>query len=126
LDGQAPFDVGAIPPYATVTSSGLATCVVRPGSGSIHPTPDDQVEVKYAGWTTDGMIFGTNEHRVPSRSPPRLPDMPGWTEGVGLMVEGEVRRLWIPERLANQGRAGHPAGMLVFDIELIRISQASP
>ena len=45
----------------------------------------------------------------------------GWTEGVQMMVEGEKLRFWIPESLAYQGQAGQPAGMLVFDIELIRI-----
>ena len=45
----------------------------------------------------------------------------GWTEGVQLMVEGEIRRLWIPEKLAYQGQPGAPKGMLVFDVELIRI-----
>jgi FKBP-type peptidyl-prolyl cis-trans isomerase len=37
------------------------------------------------------------------------------------MVEGEKRRFWIPESLAYQGQPGAPAGMLVFDVELIRI-----
>jgi peptidylprolyl isomerase len=45
----------------------------------------------------------------------------GWTEGVQLMVEGERRRLWIPEKLAYKGMPGAPAGMLVFDVELIAI-----
>jgi FKBP-type peptidyl-prolyl cis-trans isomerase len=45
----------------------------------------------------------------------------GWTEGLQLMVEGEKRRLWIPESLAYQGRPGRPAGMLVFDVELLNI-----
>jgi peptidylprolyl isomerase len=46
----------------------------------------------------------------------------GWTEGVQLMVEGEKTRFWIPEPLAYGGRRD-PRGMLVFDIELIRISK---
>ena len=45
----------------------------------------------------------------------------GWTEGVQMMVEGEKRRFWIPGRLAYDGVPGRPQGMLVFDIELIRI-----
>jgi peptidylprolyl isomerase len=45
----------------------------------------------------------------------------GWTEGLQMMVEGEKRRLWVPESLAYQGQSGHPAGMLVFDVELIKI-----
>jgi len=46
--------------------------------------------------------------------------IPGWTEGIQLMVEGEKVRFWIPENLAYQGKQA-PYGMLVFDVELIRI-----
>jgi hypothetical protein len=35
------------------------------------------------------------------------------------MVENEQARLWIPEALAYEGKSGPPAGMLVFDIELL-------
>ena len=49
--------------------------------------------------------------------------IPGWTEGVQLMVEGEKARFWIPEDLAYKGQPGAPAGMLVFDIELISIGK---
>ena len=45
----------------------------------------------------------------------------GWTEGVPLMVEGERTRFWVPENLAYGGKGDGPRGMLVFDIELIRI-----
>jgi FKBP-type peptidyl-prolyl cis-trans isomerase len=45
----------------------------------------------------------------------------GWTEGVQLMVTGEKRRLWIPEELAYKGQRGRPMGMLVFDVELLKI-----
>jgi len=37
-----------------------------------------------------------------------------------LMVVGEKRRLWIPEPLAYKGQR-EPKGMLVFDVELIKI-----
>ena len=46
--------------------------------------------------------------------------IPGWTEGVQLMVVGEKRRFWIPEELAYKGKPG-PQGTLVFDVELIDI-----
>ena len=45
----------------------------------------------------------------------------GWTEGVQLMVEGEKRRFWIPVELAYKNAPGKPAGMLVFDVELLEI-----
>jgi peptidylprolyl isomerase len=38
------------------------------------------------------------------------------------MVEGEKTRFWIPERLAYKGQSA-PYGVLVFDIELIKIDQ---
>ena len=44
----------------------------------------------------------------------------GWTEGVQLMVEGEKTRFWIPEPLAYRGQRA-PYGMLVFDIELLKV-----
>jgi peptidylprolyl isomerase len=44
----------------------------------------------------------------------------GWTEGVQLMVEGEKVRFWVPENLAYKGQRP-PLGMLVFDVELIKI-----
>ena len=56
--------------------------------------------------------------------------IPGWTEGVALMVVGEKRRFWIPGKLAygdKPTRPGAPAGTLVFDVELIDIQKpASP
>ncbi len=45
--------------------------------------------------------------------------IPGWTEGLQLMVVGEKRRFWIPEDLAYKGQAGAPQGTLVFDVELV-------
>jgi len=42
------------------------------------------------------------------------------------MVVGEKRRLWIPEALAYKGQAGRPAGMLVFDVELIDMPNRAP
>ena len=49
--------------------------------------------------------------------------IPGWTEGLQLMVEGEKRRFWIPVDLAYKGQPGAPAGMLVFDVELLKITK---
>ena len=37
-----------------------------------------------------------------------------------MMVVGEKRRFWIPAALAYEGNDA-PQGMLVFDIELIKI-----
>lgn len=38
-----------------------------------------------------------------------------------MVVEGERWRSWIPESRAYRGEPGKPAGMLVFDVELVGI-----
>ncbi len=119
----APPDVAAIPPSAAVTPSGLASRVLRPGSGTVHPTATSRVRVHYTGWTTDGHMFDSSRTRGEVAEFPLNAVIAGWTEGVQLMVVGEERRLWIPASLAygDSPRAGAPTGMLVFDVELIAI-----
>ncbi len=121
-DIPAPADVAAPPADAEKTPSGLASKVLKAGTGTQKPTAEDSVEVHYTGWTTDGKMFDSSVKRGQTTSFPLNAVIAGWTEGVGLMVEGETRRLWIPEELAYKGRPGRPAGMLVFDVELIKIT----
>jgi peptidylprolyl isomerase len=118
--------VAAPPADAQTTASGLATKVLKPGTGTVHPGPMDKVKVDYTGWTTDGKMFDSS---VAKGKPAVLPldrVIAGWGEGLQLMVKGETRRLWIPEKLAYAGRPGKPAGMLVFDVTLLDILPPPP
>jgi peptidylprolyl isomerase len=117
----APADVAAPPADATTTSSGLASKVLKPGTGTRHPGPTSRVRVHYSGWTTDGKMFDSSVARNEPITFGLNQVIRGWTEGVQAMVEGETRRLWIPEKLAYAGSPGAPKGMLVFDVELIKI-----
>ena len=115
----APEDVAKPPADAVTTASGLASKVLQPGKGTAKPTATDLVTVHYTGWTTDGKMFDSS---VLAGKPVTFPLnrlIKGWGEGVPLMVVGEKRRFWIPQSLAYNGQPGRPAGMLVFDIELI-------
>lgn len=118
---EAPIDVESPPAAAVLTASGLASIVVREGTGDTHPGPRSTVEVHYSGWTVDGELFDSSVSRGESTSFPLNAVIPGWTEGLQLMVEGEVRRFWIPQDIAYGGRPGAPEGMLVFEVELVRI-----
>jgi peptidylprolyl isomerase len=115
----APSDVAAPPSDARRTPSGLAYKVLRPGTGSSRPSKTSRVTVHYTGWTTDGKMFDSSVTRGAPATFGLDEVIAGWTEGVQLMVEGEKTRFWIPQRLAYEGKAGAPAGMLVFDIELL-------
>jgi peptidylprolyl isomerase len=112
--------VKAPPPDATQTGTGLAYKVLQPGTGTHHPTKADTVTVNYTGWTPDGKMFDSTLTRGGPSTFPLDRVIPGWTEGLRLMVEGEKMRLWVPEKLAYQGQQP-PFGPLVFDIELVRI-----
>jgi FKBP-type peptidyl-prolyl cis-trans isomerase len=117
----APADVASPPADAAKTPSGLASKVLKPGTGTRRPTARSRVRVHYSGWTTDGKMFDSSVTRNEPISFGLDQVIPGWTEGLQLMIEGETRRLWIPEKLAYAGAPGAPKGMLVFDVELIRI-----
>jgi peptidylprolyl isomerase len=118
----APPDVAATPADAQKTASGLATKVIQAGKGTAKPGARDMVTVHYSGWTTDGKMFDSSYSRGKPSTFGVGQVIKGWGEGVQLMVVGEKRRLWIPQDLAYRGQPGRPAGMLVFDIELLEIA----
>jgi FKBP-type peptidyl-prolyl cis-trans isomerase len=122
----APDDVAAPPGDAIKTASGLACKVLVAGTGKDHPGPTDKVKVHYTGWTKDGHMFDSSVTRGEPITFPLNGVIPGWTEGVQLMVVGEKRRFWIPAALAygDHARNGAPSGDLVFDIELLDTTPA--
>ncbi len=115
----APADVAAVPADATVTASGLAWKVLKPGTGTLKPTASSRVLAHYTGWTTDGKMFDSSLTSGEPLDYPLRQLIPGWIEGMQLMVVGEKRRLWVPSKLAYDNTPGFPQGMLVFDIELL-------
>jgi peptidylprolyl isomerase len=117
----APADVAAPPADAEKTASGLATKVLQKGKGDKKPTTQEMVVVHYTGWTTDGKVFDSSVSRGKPNTFSVGNLIKGFTEGLQLMSTGEKRRLWIPQELAYRGQPGRPAGMLVFDVELLEI-----
>jgi peptidylprolyl isomerase len=119
---ETPKDVAAPPADAKKTASGLAYKVLKKGTGKDHPTATSRVRVHYTGWTKDGKMFDSSLTRGEPTSFGLNQVIPGWTEGVQLMVAGEKARFWIPGKIAygdEPKRPGSPAGQLTFDIELL-------
>lgn len=115
----APPDVAAAPADAQKTESGLAYRMLKTGAGTAKPSRKSRVTVHYSGWTTDGKLFDSSVMRGQPASFALDEVIEGWTEGVQLLSPGDKARFWIPEKLAYKGQRGMPAGMLVFDVELI-------
>lgn len=121
----APADVAAPPATAKKTATGLSSVVLTPGKGKESPSPSDKVKVHYTGWTKAGAMFDSSVTRGEPATFRVSEVIPGWTEGLQLMVAGEKRRFWIPAALAYGEKPrmmGAPAGDLVFDVELIEIT----
>ncbi len=117
----APPDVSAPAADAIRTPSGLSYKILAGERGGVKPGPTDKVTVHYTGWTTDGQMFDSSRQRGVPATFPLSGVIAGWTEGLQLVGEGQTARFWIPMNLAYHGRPGRPHGMLVFDVELLKV-----
>jgi len=119
-----------------VTDSGLQYMVLEQGpEGGATPVSTDLVVVHYVGTLKDGVEFDSSRARA-SRARDAAASfrlnavIPGWTEGVQLMSEGDRYRFFVPPGLAygeRGGRPGSPIGpndALIFDIELLKVQNA--
>ncbi|MEG3754058.1 FKBP-type peptidyl-prolyl cis-trans isomerase [Psychromonas arctica] len=107
------------------TDSGLQYLILEKGEGTEHPTAKSKVKVHYHGTLIDGTVFDSSVDRGEPISFGLNQVIPGWTEGVQLMVEGDKFRFFIPSRLAygNRSAGKIPAGsLLIFDVELLKIN----
>jgi FKBP-type peptidyl-prolyl cis-trans isomerase len=118
---DAPPDVAAPPADAERSKSGLAWKVLKTSPETEHPKATSTVVVDYTGWTTDGRMFDSSVRTGQAAVLGMDAVIPGWQEGLKLMVPGERRRFWVPAKLAYRGDRKMPQGMLVFDVELVRI-----
>jgi FKBP-type peptidyl-prolyl cis-trans isomerase len=124
FDPTPPRDVDGPPGDATFCDSGLVWQVLAPAEGP-KPSAAASVTVHYSGWTTDGNLFDSSRRRGEPATFPLDGVIKGWTEGLQLMEQGSSARFWVPAELAYglTPSAGRPAGTLVFDVELLSITE---
>jgi FKBP-type peptidyl-prolyl cis-trans isomerase FklB len=107
-----------------VTASGLQYRILETGTGAT-PSPTSTVETHYEGTLIDGTVFDSSYQRGETISFPVNGVIPGWTEALQLMKEGDIWELAIPSELAYgaQGAGGaiEPHSTLKFKIELIAV-----
>jgi len=92
--------------------SGVATKVIRPGSGTRHPTADDGIVLYSQVYDETGKVKARWDGFI--GDPANEETAVGW-ELLQTMVEGEVRRVWLPD-------AKSPDGVKVADYELTWIT----
>lgn len=121
---QAFLAKNASQPGVITRPSGLQYRIIKNGFGK-HPKPTDQVSVEYTGKLINGTVFDGTELGMPATFVTNKL-IPGWTEALQIMREGDHWQLFIPAGLAYGTRgAGDglipPNQTLVFDLELLKV-----
>jgi FKBP-type peptidyl-prolyl cis-trans isomerase len=109
-----------------VRPSGLQYRIIRSGFGK-SPATTDSVNVNYKGSLINGTVFDQTEPGMPAQFVVNKL-IPGWTEALEIMREGDHWQLVIPSNLAYGARGAGgvipPNQTLVFDLELLKVTPA--
>lgn len=108
------------------TKSGLQYKNIELAEGDKkRPGPHSRVKCHYEGRLTDGTIFDSSYKRGKPAVFSLDQVIPGWTEGLQLMGEGDKYEFTIPPALGygEIGVPGHIPGnsVLIFTVELLEI-----
>ncbi|HLV42615.1 MAG TPA: FKBP-type peptidyl-prolyl cis-trans isomerase [Brumimicrobium sp.] len=106
---------------AEETNSGLHYVVLDEGTGNF-PYSNDDVTVRYKGYTTNGNVFDQSDEEGITFNLQQV--IKGWTQGITKFKEGGKGILLIPSKLAyGEKGAGSikPNTVLIFDVDLLMI-----
>ncbi|HVX85467.1 MAG TPA: FKBP-type peptidyl-prolyl cis-trans isomerase [Phycisphaerae bacterium] len=109
-------------PGVVTTPSGLQYKVNASGKGK-QPKATDTVAVNYKGSLITGQVFDQSHGEPVPLEVDHV--IPGWTEALQMMHEGDKWTLYIPAKLAYGEDSPTPAippnSVLVFDVELVSV-----
>jgi FKBP-type peptidyl-prolyl cis-trans isomerase len=111
-----------------IRPSGLQYRIIKNGFGKT-PHAADSVEVLYKGMLINGKVFDQTEPELPAQFVVNAV-IPGWTEALEIMREGDEWELVIPPNLAYGTRGAPPTippnQTLIFDVSLLKVTPAPP
>ncbi len=106
------------------TETGLQYRVLSQGKGA-SPKADSTVDVHYRGTLVDGTEFDSSYSRGEPATFPVGNVIPGWTEALQLMKEGDKWEIVIPAELAYADQGAPPvippSSALIFEVELLKV-----
>ncbi len=124
-EGKVFLEANAKKEGVTQTKSGLQYEVLSQGKGGKSPKATDTVVCHYEGRLVSGKVFDSSYERNQPAEFALNQVIPGWTEGLQLMAEGDKYRFYIPYLLGygeqGAGPSIPPYSTLVFDVELIGV-----
>lgn len=123
--GQEFLDSNKAKAGVKTTASGLQYQVLNEGHGK-SPASSEKVTVHYTGKLIDGSVFDSSVERGQPATFGVNQVIPGWTEALQLMKEGDKWILYIPYALAYGERGSPPTippfSTLVFEVELLKVN----
>lgn len=126
-DGEAFLAANKIKEGVKSLPDGLQYKVLASGAGK-SPKETDTVTTNYRGRLIDGKEFDSSYERGNPVTFPVKGVIPGWTEALQLMKEGDKWEIYIPSELAYGARGKGPIGpnsTLIFEIELIKVAEGT-
>lgn len=124
---QAYLANNARQPGVVIRPSGLQYKIIKSGYGK-RPGPRDSVSCYYKGQLINGKVFDATEPGFPAQFVVNQL-IPGWTEALELMREGDRWQLVVPSNLAYGERGSGdipPNQTLVFDLEILSVTPEAP
>jgi FKBP-type peptidyl-prolyl cis-trans isomerase len=125
--GEAFLDANGKKEGVKTTASGLEYQLIKAGKADgKSPKSTDTVKVHYHGTLLDGTVFDSSVERGEPATFPLNQVIPGWTEGLQLMKEGDKFKFFIPSKLAygeNAPAKIGPNSVLIFEVELLSIEK---
>lgn len=123
-EGEEFLKINGLKAGVVTTESGLQYQVLKKGEGKM-PKATDRVRCHYKGTLINGTVFDSSYDRNQPADFPLNQVIKGWTEGLQLMAEGAIHRLFIPYTLGygeqGAGQQIPPYATLIFDVELIKV-----
>ena len=128
VEGEAFLTENSKAQGVVTTDTGLQYKIVRSGDGK-QPKKTDKVTVHYKGQLRGGTVFDSSYQRGQPATFQADRVIPGWTEALQMMHEGDKWELFIPAKLGygSQGARGAigPNEVLIFDVELLSVGEQS-
>lgn len=124
-ESQAFLNMNKTAAGVKVTSTGLQYKILASGKGKA-PAATASVTVHYTGKLVDGIVFDSSVERGEPATFTVNQVIPGWTEALQLMHEGDKWMLFIPAELGYGERGAGaqipPNAALIFEVELIKVN----
>jgi len=114
-------------PGVVTLPDGLQYKVLKKGTGTKTPFPNDNVTVNYEGYKIDRTVIDSSYIRNKPASFKLSSVIPGWSEALQLMHVGDKFKIFLPSKLAygkrGAGKMIEPNSVLIFEIELLKINK---